>query len=109
MAEETSSKKKAKILTYKGRPLLRSGAQIYYGDMAAKYVALLTTLSTKPDGGIQVADKVSVQILATDPDLRPRERVAKKTEKSGLYEALNIATIWLDRMLEEPRPQTQAH
>ncbi len=52
---------------------------------------------------MQVADKVSVQILATDPDLRPRERVAKKTEKTGLYEALSIASIWLDRILAEQK------
>ena len=69
--------------------------------MSDKYVALLTVLSTKEDKGLQVADKVSVQILATDPELRPRERIAKKTEKPGLYEALNIATIWLERMLAE--------
>ncbi|MBQ8669738.1 MAG: hypothetical protein IJ508_00640 [Oscillospiraceae bacterium] len=98
---EVKNAKKAKILSYKGRPLLRSGAQIYYGEMSDKYVALLTVLSTKEDKGLQVADKVSVQILATDPELRPRERIAKKTEKPGLYEALNIATIWLERMLAE--------
>ncbi len=98
---EAKNAKKAKILSYKGRPLLRSGAQIYYGEMSDKYVGLLTVLSTKEDKGLQVADKVSVQILATDPDLRPRERIAKKTEKPGLYEALNIAGIWLDRMLAE--------
>lgn len=98
MAERKTAKK-AKILTYKGRPLLRSGAQIYYGNMSDRYVALLTIISSKPVKELNVADKVSVQILATDPDLRPRERIAKKTEKNGLYEALNIASIWLDRML----------
>ena len=96
---ETKTAKKAKILTYKGRPLLRNGPQIYYGNMSDPYVALLTITGTKTVKDLTVADKVSVQILATDPDLRPRERVAKKTEKTGLYEALNIATIWLDRML----------
>ena len=33
---EAKNAKKAKILSYKGRPLLRSGAQIYYGEMSEK-------------------------------------------------------------------------
>lgn len=78
---------------------MRNGPQIYYGNMSDPYVALLTITSTKMVDQLSVANKVSVQILATDPDLRPRERIAKKTEKSGLYEALTIATIWLNRML----------
>ncbi len=98
---DTKKAKKAKLLTYQGRPILRSGPQIYLGDMSERYVALLSIITTKEDHGMQVADKVSVQILATDPELRPRERVAKKTEKVGLYEALSIASIWLGRMLGE--------
>ena len=91
----------ADVLTYKGRPLVRSGPVIYLGSTADDYVAMLTILSTKEVDGLQVADKVSVQILSTDTSLRPKERVAKKSEKDGLYTALNIATIWLDRMQAE--------
>lgn len=87
-----------KVLTYKGRPLVRSGPILYLGSTADEYVAMLTILSTKEVDGLQVADKVSVQILSTDTTLRPKERVAKKADKDGLYPALNIASIWLDRM-----------
>ena len=86
-------------LTYKGKPLVRNNNTIYYGDMNDKYVALLQIVSNKPFEDMEVADKVTVQILSTDPTLSMRERVWKKSEKDGLYEALNIASIWLERAL----------
>ena len=45
------------------------------------------------------ADRVLVQMLTTDETLPPKDRMIKKTEKNGLYEALNIASIWLERSL----------
>ena len=90
---------KAGALTYKGRPLVRSGNTIYYGDMGDKYVAMLQILAEAPIEGEQLPSKVSVQIWSTDDELRPRDRVVKKTEKSNLYDALNIASIWLERQL----------
>ena len=54
--------------------------------------------STKDDAE-KTADRVLVQILSTDETLPPKDRMIKKTEKNGLYEALNIASIWLERSL----------
>ena len=71
---------KAGALTYKGRPLVRSGNTIYYGDMGDKYVAMLQILAEAPFEGEQLPSKVSVQIWSTDDELRPRDRVVKKTE-----------------------------
>ncbi|WRS28186.1 hypothetical protein U6B65_03385 [Oscillospiraceae bacterium MB08-C2-2] len=95
------TKKKEEMLLFKGRPLVRSGSTIYYGDMADPYVAMLQILSTQTQGQLELANKVSVQILSTDSDLRPKERIKKKTEKNSLYDAVKIASIWLERMLEE--------
>jgi hypothetical protein len=92
--------KAEKMLTYKGKPLVRNGNTIYYGDMAADYVAMLQILETAEFKGLTMPQKVSVQILSTDPDLRPKEKIKKKTEKPNLYEALKIASIWLERILE---------
>ena len=65
-------------LTYKGRPLVRSGNTIYYGDMGDKYVAMLQILSEADFDGETLPTKVSVQIWSTDEELRPRDRVVKK-------------------------------
>lgn len=97
MAEKT---KDAKMLTYKGKPLVRNENTIYYGNMSDPYVAMLQILDTKDFSDMQLPQMVSVQILSTDSDLRPKERIKKKTEKSSLSDALKIASIWLERMLE---------
>lgn len=88
-------------LTYKGRPLVRSGNTIYYGSMADKYVAVLQIGAETEFQGEMVPSKVSVQIWSTDEELRPRDRIIKKTEKDTLYDAMNIASIWLERQLAE--------
>ena len=46
-----------------------------------------------------MATKVSVQLQLTDPDLKSRDRVIKKSEKESLYEAMDISAIWLERAL----------
>ena len=86
-------------LSYKGHPLRRKDNLIYYGTMAEKYIIMLQVLSTKDLGGLPVADKVSVQLQLTDPDLKSRDRVVKKSEKDSLYAAMDVAAVWLERAL----------
>ncbi len=96
MAEKTA---KQEFLTYKGRPLVRSGNILYYGDMSEKCVVMLQVLTTKEENGLQMADKIQVQLLSTDPELRMKDRILKKSEKTGLYNAMDIGAIWLEREL----------
>jgi len=91
--------KKQELPSYKGKPLVRSGNVIYYGDPSEKYIAMMQILSTKELDDIALADRVSVQILSTDDSVHTSQRVVKRTEKQGLYTALNIASIWLERQL----------
>ena len=83
--------------TYKGRPLVRCGDEIYYGNMSEPYVIRLQVKSKNEVNGLQVADKVTVQLLATD--LSPRKQLVKSSEKHGLFVAMDIADIWLERAL----------
>ena len=86
-------------LTYKGHPLRRKNNLIYYGSMADKYIIMLQVLDTKKVQDLDVATKVSVQLQFTDPDLKSRDRVVKKTEKDSLYAAMDVASVWLSRAL----------
>ena len=95
------AEKQETLLTYKGKPLVRSGNVLYYGDMAEKCVVMLQILSTKTNGDMQVADRVQVQLLLTDPEVRMKDRILKKSEKIGLYNAMDIGSIWLERTLAE--------
>ncbi len=86
-------------LSYKGHPLRRKDNLIYYGTMAEKYIIMLQILSTKNVDGLEMADRVSVQLQLTDPDLKSRDRVVKKSEKDSLYAAMDVASVWLERAL----------
>lgn len=98
-----AEKKKAKFLSYKGKPLVRCGNTIYYGNMNDPYVVLLQIVSSKKVNDLDVADRVTVQLLSTDPDARPKDRIIKKSEKKGLYQAMDIGSIWLDLALKESK------
>lgn len=86
-------------LTYKGHPLRRKDNLIYYGSMADKYIIMLQVLDTKKVDDMDVATRVAVQLQLTDPDLKSRDRVVKKSEKDGLYNAMDVASVWLERAL----------
>ena len=88
-----------KILTYKGRPLMRKDNLIYYGSMADSHIVMLQILETKKVGGTDIATRVSVQLQLTDPAVKSRDRIVKKSEKDGLYTALDFGCVWLERAL----------
>ena len=89
------------FLMYKGKPLVRCGDTLYYGNMTDKYVVMLRVLTTRKQGDMELADKVSVQLMYMDADVRVRDRVVKTSEKQGLYNAMDIGSVWLERALAE--------
>ena len=89
----------AKTLEYKGHPFQRKDNIIYYGSFAEKYIIMLQILETKKVGDQDVASKVSVQLQLTDASIKSRDRIVKRAEKDGLYPAMDVAVVWLDRAL----------
>ncbi len=95
-----TKKLKEKFLMYKGYPLVRCGDIIYYGNLSDKFVIMMQILETEKNKDLDVATKVSIQLQHTDTDLKAKDIVVKKSEKDGLYNAMDIASIWLDRALK---------
>ena len=93
MAEEKD------VLMYKGFPLMRKDNLIYYGSMADSHIVMLQILETKTVKDAQIASKVSVELQLTDPNVRARDRIVKKSEKDGFYTALDVGCVWLKRAL----------
>ena len=89
----------AKTLEYKGHPLQRKDNIIYYGSFADKYIIQMQILDTKKVKDLDVATKVSVSLQLTDPNIRTRDKIVKKTEKDSLYSAIDVAAVWLERSL----------
>lgn len=101
MAEEKYVE--GETLMFGGKPLLREGNTFCYGSMSDKYILFMMVLSNKTvkdDKGkdVEIPDKIIVQVLSTDTSLQPHERVVKQFDRNGLYDAMEIGLIWLDRL-----------
>ena len=83
-----------KFFTYKGLPLVRYKNYIYFGNPADTHIIFITILSTDKNS---VPTKVSLELLLTDESKPPMERLVKRTEKTSLYDALDVGGIWLQR------------
>ena len=95
---------KGQYYMYRGKPLVREKNAICYGDMSDKYIMFMIILSNTtiesnvPGQSYEVPDKILVQILSTDTSKPSHERIEKQFEKHGLFEAMDIGLIWLDKL-----------
>ena len=87
------------VLMYKGRPLMRKDNMVYYGSMADSHIVMMQVLETKKLNDMDIATRVSVQLQLTDPSVRSRYRIVKKSEKDGFYTPLDLGCVWLERAL----------
>lgn len=90
-----------KFYIYKGYPLVRCKNTIYYGYMSDEYVIMMNILSTQKIDGEEVAGKIRVIQMSTDPNLDPLKACVRNMECIGLYEALDTARIWLEKALNK--------
>lgn len=89
------------FLFYKGKPLVKSGNTIYYGYMDKPVVVICQIKSTRELQGTEVADKVLVRLFRTDPAItKLKDKIVKEAEAKGLYNAIDIGSIWLERELK---------
>ena len=79
-----------KILTFKGKPLIRRGEKIYYGSINEDFMIEMTVTDTKDVLGNEVAGNILIELK----DNRSGSQV-KKAERNGFYKAMDIAEFWL--------------
>ena len=95
-------------LTYKGRPLVRCGNDIYYGSMHDPYVVYLQVLTTKKEGNADVADKVHIVLLSTDESKPLPARIVRQANKAGgLFNALTFGDIMLRNQLKNEKSKQE--
>ena len=80
---------------------LKIGDTLYYGSMSDPYVVRIKVKTKKKVDDLEIADKVSIQLMSTSPEVNPRKQVVKSSEKTGLYSAMDFAEVWLRRALKE--------
>ena len=101
-----SEKKKdaSNILEFKGRPLVRCENILYYGNFSDDYIIRMNIMSNnKINDELEVASNVSVLLIETKSLNKNNEKVIKSSNRDGLYNALDIASIWLDRAMAEKK------
>lgn len=86
-----------KLLTYKGKPLLRCGNTIYYGNPEDKYVVTFRLEDQEPLGDLQLSKKVVVELKTNEGS---RSTLIRQAERDGLYKALDVGIYWLEQALE---------
>jgi hypothetical protein len=86
--------KKKKILTYKGKPLLRCGDRIYYGNLEDKFILTLDIAESELNKDIKESKKIKIQVMDNTGDLG-KGQVFRKGERENLYKALDIGEWWL--------------
>ena len=84
-------------LCYKGRPLVRSGNEMYYGNMSDKYIIFIRELDSKKVNDVDIGTKFEIQLLFTEPDIKGRGKIAKSIERATFSDAMELAEAWLNR------------
>ena len=79
-------------LEYKGKPLVRHGDDIYYGDLSDKYYVYMMIMSEKksPKGDFDVPGTIMVQLLDSKTKKPEKQKIT-----NGLAEAFEFAEAWL--------------
>ena len=86
-----------KLLHYKGKPLVRRGNMIYYGNPTDRYIAVLIVNGSTKLEDMELSTEITIQLQTNGAG---REKVIKKAEREGMYAAMDIAEYWLTDALE---------
>ena len=92
---DVNGAKNNEFLEYKGRPLVRQGDDIYYGDLSAEYHVYLMIMDEKDTPkGVKVPTTIMVQLLQKASTMPKKQIICT----NGLPDALETAAAWLDRV-----------
>ena len=98
MKKTNKNAKNSPFISYKGKPLVRCGNVIYYGSLADKYVVKMEIKSSNTNDDLQISSKVALEMMETSTSISGNtKKIVKTSEKTGLYNAIDVADAWLSR------------
>ena len=80
------------FLEYKGRPLVRQGDDIYYGDMSDNYYIYMMVMDETETSNGTVPTKILVQLLDSNTKSPKEQKML-----TGFKDAFEFADAWLER------------
>ena len=87
-----AKKKEQTALIYNGKPLVKRGNEVIYGDINDKYYIHIRILETEKEKDLERASEVVVSLMEG-------VKIIKKAEREGIYRALDIGAFWLEDAL----------
>ena len=89
---EVNGAKSNEFLEYKGRPLVRQGDDIYYGDMSDNYYIYMMIMDETETSNGTVPTKILVQLLDSNTKSPKEQKML-----TGFKDAFEFADAWLER------------
>ncbi len=80
------------FVEYKGRPLVRQGDDIYYGDMSDKYYIYMMIMNEADTENGTIPTQIMVQLLDSNTKSPKEQKIL-----SGFKDAFDFADAWLER------------
>ena len=80
------------FLEYKGRPLVRQGDDIFYGDMSEKFYIYMMVMSEKETPSGDLPEQIMVQLCESSTKIPKNQKIVV-----GFKEAFEFADAWLER------------
>lgn len=88
----------ANPMLYKGKPVVRNGNKIYFGEPYNKHIVVLTVLENVNE----LPSRILVQLQSTDPALAmTSEKIVREVERKNLYDAFELGSVWLEKQTDE--------
>lgn len=84
-------------MMYQGKPLIRQDNAYVWGDMNDKAVLFLVVLNNRTVNGQEIPGDILIQVLSTGE----KHECLKQGQKNGLFNALDLGTVWLKKELGE--------
>lgn len=95
--KKSETKSENQVLTYNGKPLLRCGNEIYYGNPEDKYVVIFRLEDREPLDDLEISKRVIIELKTNEGK---RSQLIRQAERDGLYKAFDLGTFWLEQALE---------
>ncbi len=95
--KKKTTKDENQVLTYNGKPLVRCGNEIYYGNPEDKYVVIFRLEDREPLEDIEISKRVIIELKTNEGK---KSQLIRQAERDGLYKALDIGMFWLEQALE---------
>lgn len=106
MSTQKRQKRDDNQVTYKGRPLVRKGDELFYGYPGKEFIIHLTIEKSVTFKDLKIATKVTVQLQRNDPQIRHRMKTIKTAQRNGLYKALDVGLFWLEEAISSKKENT---